>query len=118
MEQVKEFILHAWEWLNQPLPIVGVSVLFILIFLWKFLASTSFGKKQIKKLNEGFERTKQKLEDEIKHYQDVIAQQNEKIKFLESLIGELILLIPNKKVNALWGKYYGEEKVDSKTEKE
>ena len=53
---------NAWNWLNAPLPVVGVSIDFIGLFVWRIFASTSFGKKNIKKLNDGFERVKENNE--------------------------------------------------------
>lgn len=53
-----EWIQRAWDWLNQPLPIVGISVIAILIFAWRVFVTTSYGKKAIKKLTALSEETK------------------------------------------------------------
>ena len=58
VQPVADWIQKAWEWMNQPLPIVGFSIVAIIIFLWRFLTTTSVGKKALKKMNEAFEQTK------------------------------------------------------------
>lgn len=58
VQPVADWIQKAWEWMNQPLPIVGFSLIAIIIFLWRFLTTTSVGKKALKKMNEAFEQTK------------------------------------------------------------
>lgn len=119
MEQVKQFLMNAWEWLNAPLPIVGVSVLIIMTFLWKLFASSSFGKRAIAKINEGFERTQNELNEKIAEYEEKLEQTESKMQELEFLIEEFMSLIPNKKVQALKEKVYGGEKeTDNQTEKE
>lgn len=50
VEPVAEWIRKAWEWCNQPLPIVGISLITIIIFLWRVLVSTNYGKKAVAKL--------------------------------------------------------------------
>lgn len=58
VQPVADWIQKAWEWMNQPLPIVGFSLIAVIIFLWRFLTTTSVGKKALKKMNEAFEQTK------------------------------------------------------------
>ena len=108
MEQFKEIVDTFWGWLNQPLPIIGVSILFILIFLWKIFSSTSFGKKQIKKINDGFKRLETFVDEkakEIEQTKQEIETNIEKFKedynFMLSIIVELCETLPNKKVKVI-----------------
>lgn len=123
MEQVKDFLMKAWDFLNEPLPIIGLSTLMLLVFLWKIFASSSFGKKQLKRLNEGFERTKTDLELKVKMLTDENArlkEQNENFKQeIKQLVFDLITVIPNKKVQALKEKYYeGQETSNCESKEE
>lgn len=58
IQPVAEWIMKAWEWCNQPLPIVGISLVAIIVFLWRVFVSTGYGKKTIAKLTALSEETK------------------------------------------------------------
>jgi len=109
--------MTAWEWLNKPLPVVGVSTLFILIFLWKIFANSSFGKKKINELKELLRNTQTELEDKNKIANDRINNlliENDdlknKLEETTNIIKEICKTSPNKKIQAIGAKYYGERK--------
>lgn len=123
-EQTKSWTLTAWDWLNEPLPVVGVSTLFVLFFLWKIFASSSFGKKKINELRELLNNTQTELEDKNKIANDrinslIIENDELKIKLEEAvnIIKEICETSPNKKIQAIGDKYYGETKetIDNET---
>lgn len=58
IQPVADWIKKAWQWCNQPLPLVGISLVTIVIFLWRVFVSTGYGKKAIKKFQEVAEDTK------------------------------------------------------------
>lgn len=58
IQPVADWIMKAWEWCNQPLPIVGISLVAIIVFLWRVFVSTGYGKKTIAKLTALSEETK------------------------------------------------------------
>lgn len=126
MEQFKEFMMKAWEFLNAPLPIVGVSLIFILIFLWKIISSSSFGKKNIKRLNEVSRETKESVDKKlieydtkIKEQDEKIEQQNKEIEYLKQFIVRLCLTSPNKKIKELAKELdNGEESIDNSSKEE
>lgn len=108
MEQFKEFMLTAWEWLNQPLPIISVSVLFLLVFAWKVFKSTKFGKKQLVAMERKIANSEEKLEIK-KQELEVLKQQiiaknkelEEKLEKVDEFIIKLCNTIPNRKVKEL-----------------
>ena len=53
-EQTNWFISVAWEWLNKPLPVVGVSILAVSLVLWRLFVSTSYGKQKYNELKERY----------------------------------------------------------------
>lgn len=108
MEQFKEIVDTFWGWLNQPLPIIGVSTIFVLIFLWKIFSSTSFGKKQIKKINEGFKRLETSVDEKAKEIENTkkevesyIEESKKDYDFLLSVVIELCETLPNKKIKSI-----------------
>ena len=116
-EQTKNWTMTAWEWLNKPLPVVGVSTLFILIFLWKIFANSSFGKRKINELKELLNNTQTELENKNKIANDrinnlIIENDDLKNKLEEAIniIKEICKTSPNKKIQAIGDKYYGERK--------
>lgn len=116
-EQTKNWTMTAWDWLNEPLPVVGVSTLFVLFFLWKIFANSSFGKKKINGLKELLNATQTELEDKNKIANDrinsLIIENDELKNKLEeaiNIIKEICKTSPNKKIQAIGDKYYGETK--------
>lgn len=110
---------------NKPLPVIGVSTLFVLIFAWKVFGATSFGKKSIKSLTNSFVRLKQdnsQALDELKAFMEQVNEQlkakDERISQLEDYIKKICDAIPNKKVKAIGEQINGEEtNSDTETEK-
>lgn len=51
-EPITDWLQTIWEFLNNPLPIVCMSIIEIGLFVIVFISRTSFGKKNIKKLKE------------------------------------------------------------------
>lgn len=121
-ETTKEYLNTAWEWLNTPLPVVGVSVLMVLYFLWQVFKYSSFGKKQINEFKKNCEDTKSEFDaykeycdEKLEEQKQIISEQLEMLEHYKKAFKELCNTIPNKKVNMLGEKYYGEE-VNNETE--
>lgn len=123
-EQTKSWTMTAWDWLNKPLPIVGVSTLVVIFFLWKVFVNSSFGKKKLNELKELLNNTQTELENKNKIANDRINNlitENEDLKNkLEEAINtikEICETSPNKKIKAIGVKYYGERKetIDNET---
>ena len=120
--QFKDAIAIAWDWLNQPLPIVGISTIMVLFFAFKVFASSSFGKKQIKKIKEELAITKREQEDSKKELEELKQQildicrdyktnSDKEEENRQAFFEELCRLIPNKKVKELYEKYFGKQDV-------
>lgn len=115
-DQVKLYMATAWDWLNQPLPVLGVSILFIGMFAIKLFASTSFGKKQINGAIERINTTdaqieilKEQLIAEKAKTRALIVKLEKYVKWVEQYQHEIVAAIPNKKVKLLGDKHYVEE---------
>lgn len=128
METIKEVAATFLGWLNQPLPIIGVSLLFILIFLWKIFSSTSFGKKQIKNINGGFKRleigvkeVEQRVNDKLAELEFVKKELEDAYNEIKALVIEVCETSPNKKLKAIAERLKNDEKeerADSQTTSE
>lgn len=53
-------------YLNQPLPIIGISVITLLVFIWKIFEHTAIGQRQLEK----FKKENNDLKEEIKKHID------------------------------------------------
>lgn len=99
VQPVADWIQKAWAWMNQPLPIVGFSLIAVIIFLWRFLTTTSVGKKAIKKMNEAFEQTKAdtgKALDEYRAENEALKKQLEDSRAdIQDLRGALEIVCSN-----------------------
>ena len=120
--QFVQFWLDAWQRLNDPLPVVGVSVVMILVFAWNVFSRTSLGQRMIKKQNEAIARMKQENQSAKKEYEvfknnikELLEEKQKEIDYLKGVIAEGFKAIPNKKVKEIGEKVYGEE-TDSSTE--
>lgn len=58
------------ELINQPLPIIGVSVLWILIAILVILAKTSIGRKSLKELKRQNDELRGKIEQALQDWKD------------------------------------------------
>ena len=119
--QTKQYAMTAWEWLNKPLPIAGVTTITICLFLWRVFVSTSFGKRQISEFKRQVEEIKEEYNLKDIEKNKVIAELKDKNEQLALRIGELedfiekmVVLIPNKKVKQLGEQFYGESEKEKK----
>jgi len=116
VEPVTEWIKTAWEWMNNPLPIVGVSLIAVIVFLWRFLSSTSFGKKALKKLSADFEETKKSTSEQLEAYRsenermkEELASREEELAMLQATLGVVCSTSRNKQVKEAYQKMKEEE---------
>lgn len=58
------------ELINQPLPIIGVSVLWILCAILVILAKTSIGRKSLKELKRQNDELRRKIEQALQDWKD------------------------------------------------
>lgn len=58
------------ELINQPLPIIGVSVLWILCAILVIIAKTSIGKKSLKELKRQNDELRDKIEQALQDWKD------------------------------------------------
>lgn len=120
VEPVTEWIKSAWEWMNNPLPIVGVSLIAVLVFLWRFLSSTSFGKKALKKLSADFEETKKSTSEQLEAYRAEnermkaeLASREEELAMLQATLGVVCSTSRNKQVKEAYRKMSESKKEES-----
>lgn len=123
-EQVKFYLNTAWEWMNKPLPIVGISSLMIIVILWRMIASSAFGKAQLMQFKDRTKavemqfvdlenQSKEILEKYEKEYQGRIEELQHKVEEYRLLIKKLCETIPNKKVKAIGETINGEERKET-----
>lgn len=121
--QTTLFISRIWKALNTPLPIIGITTIAVLFFLWQVIIKTRFGKKALSDLQENY----QKRFDELKVEREKLELEKEKnkqlIEEIEKHFIELCGIIPNKKVNDLGNSFvkgldYGKEETNSNAKEE
>lgn len=115
-----DFINWLIDILNRPLPIVGVTTLAVLVFAWKIIITTNYGKSKIalydKKLEE-IENAKKDLENEKER---AICELKTENQVLRQQLANVCALSTNKKIKD-YGKElieYGEETTNCDTAKE
>lgn len=118
----KHYAAIAWDWVNHPLPVVGVSALFIAFFIWKVFVSTSYGHKKYNELLAKFkelydlyllfveERNRRELE-----WQEKYKKLDAKYKALKDYTTTIKLANPSKKVREIPEITEDEEKREEET---
>lgn len=107
-DAVKKQANVAWNWLNQPLPIVSISVVTICSFALTIFVKSNWGKKNIEKVKEYAELTRQKNDEFSKEMEGHLNELKETLKTYELALCELEVKIKavcetsrNKNVKAL-----------------
>ena len=123
-EQTLEVIDKVIDFINKPLPIIGVSIAIICLFAFKCFVATRYGKKALndfKEENNVLKGQIDKLKKDIEHYHELV---NEHITSMDDLVYidrktllkhlELSKNVKDKElIKYLKGeKLYGEEEVD------
>lgn len=108
VQPVADWIKTAWEWCNQPLPIVGISLITIIIFLWRVLVSTNYGKKTIKKLQTiaddtktATDKTLEEMKAENENYKKQIEDLQAQIELAKGVLSQVCTSSRNKQVKEL-----------------
>lgn len=118
--QLKEFLSSAWVWLNEPLPIVGVSILVVCLFAWRVISTSSIGKRQL----AIFKREKEEVEDQFNEWKKVfiealekkdeeIQNLNKKLDFYIDFTEKVVAAIPNSKVRKIGESFHAKEREET-----
>ena len=101
-EQTLEVFEHIKYYINQPLPIIGVSTIVVCIFIYKCFVGTKYGKKALAQLQEEKEHALTELkqkEIDLKVYaarcELQLNRYQEKIEEYKSYVLELAKLSRN-----------------------
>lgn len=116
----KNALSYFWQMLNTPLPIVGITTVAVLTFVWQFFANSQYGKKKINECNQEIERLKKEKEDFVNGANEKIKELLENNAELKGYISHICELSTNIKIKN-YGKEllgYGEETTNSNTEEE
>ena len=103
--EFKNAINKFWAFVNEPLPVVGVSLLIIGGFIWKILR----GKAKIKELEERYKAKLDELNGKKDDLSDIKEKVDQELANMKNAVVEVCLTIPNVKVNKI-----GEELRDGK----
>lgn len=118
----KAFMTSVWDFLNKPLPIVGFTTLMVLVFVWKVVVATKYGKKSLEKIETTYQNKIELLNEKEKTIKQLEQKCANRINELENTIIDVCAIIPNVKVNAIGEKIkelsYGEETTYSETKAE
>ena len=128
-EQTTYFTECVIDFINRPLPIIGVSLVVVFIFVYKIVIATRFGKKALNQYQNELNKTQRELEEyklsikeEIALYQAKIEEYKQYTKQYKDYIVELCELSHNVKVKQLGEKIKEsgayEENTNCDTEKE
>lgn len=107
-EETQNYTFQVWEYLNQPLPLVGCSALAIGVILWRVIASSSFGKKRFNQLKNEYktlkieyEETLAKIEEWKKQIESGIEITTSTLEAVSVKLKESCMANPNKKIKAI-----------------
>ena len=119
-DEYLDVLKQAYNLLNEPLPIVGITAASVFVFLWQVLVRSRYGRGQINAIERKYKEKSESYEATIEKQNKLISLQDAKIVKLESHLVKALNVMPNKKVKAI-GKeiekesFYGEKGIDSET---
>lgn len=100
----KEWFAYIVDYVNKPLPIVGVTTLAVLVFVWKLIVTTQYGKSKL----AAYDNKVARLEQEYENYKAAAEKEKEELKKqndeLKGFICHICELSTNQKI-----KNYGKE---------
>ena len=112
------FMKYIVEFINRPLPIVGVTVAAVLVFVFKVIVSINYGKKRIgeyeanmNQMKEDYEAFKQFIEEE----KNKLAKLNDETR---NQLATACQLSTNKKIKDFGKELNHEETINSETKAE
>ena len=126
-EQTVKVIMDCWTWINQPLPLIGISALAVLGILIKLFSMTSFGKKAVNEMKKENSQLRQEIQEfklkEIEWQQTIekfVAEKSSELDKTNETIKKICDTIPNRKVKKIGEDIYGKAKetINSQTRAE
>ena len=128
-QETKDFVKGVMVFINQPLPIIGISILTLGFLIYKIIDITPIGRKGYNRIKEEIEKEKDKLigykevvEDKLDKCKEkenetiaLLNGFNDRVEELECYLTKVCETSPNAKINAL-GNEYAEKKVELKEE--
>ena len=128
-EQTKEIVATVIDFINKPLPIIGVSIAIIGLFVFKCFVATRYGKKAINEYREENEVLKGQIREQKEIIEKMGLQLNDTSDLLRKKIEEVAVVLTkslelskNIKLKALAiklkGETYGEEETNCDQEEE
>lgn len=123
-EETIRFCNQVVEWVNQPLPIIGVSIVVVGTMVAKLIAQTSLGNRKINEIKEIVAKSNENAKETIielgivkNALKEELGAKEQEIQELKALIQRICETIPNKKVNEIAKELieYGKERIDTQT---
>lgn len=98
------WINYFVELLNKPLPIVGITTTAVLVFVWRLVISTNYGKAKLQEYDKKKEELEQSYEKFIENANSKMNELEKENVVLKGFIVKVCELSPNQKI-----KNYGKE---------
>ena len=108
------------EILNKPLPIIGITTGAVLLFVWKIIISSNYGKAKIKEYEQKVNEIEQAKKDFEETANEKVNEMKEKYEKLKAQLIHACELSTNQKIKN-FGKElleYGKETINSDTKEE
>lgn len=118
--EFKDTLALIKDFVNQPLPIVSVSLATIFVFVWRCFVASKYGKKALNEIRKENEQLRKENDDFKNETNYCIADLKNQIANKDKTIAHICELSTNQKIKN-FGKEllgYGEETVDNKPKEE
>lgn len=98
------WINYFIDLLNKPLPVVGITTSAVLIFIWRLVVATNYGKKKLNEYDEKQAKLEEEYEKFIESADSKINELSKENVVLKGFIVKVCELSANQKI-----KNYGKE---------
>ena len=109
------WINYIIDLLNRPLPIIGITTLAILVFVWKIIIATNYGKAQLLKYEKKQQELEQNYNDFIETCNNVLNELNAQTSNYQEQLSKLCALSTNKKIKDFGKELANGKETDSET---
>ena len=117
-QQYLDVLKQGYDLLNRPLPIVGVTTIAVLIFIWRMVIAFRYGEGNLNKIKKEYREQLASQSDLLKEYDNKLEEAHKEIDEMNKFLVKLCDLLRNQKIKQLAEELNHGERTNSDSEKE
>ena len=111
----QSFFNYVLDLLNRPLPIIGVTTLAILVFIWKVIIATNYGKAKLAKYDQKQKELEEQYKEFVEKCESKLNELEQNTNLTKEQLTKLCGLSTNKKIKDFGKELANGKELDSET---